>query len=193
MTILVDGNGRGYSAQVTAQNKLAVDAVSTRAEEAAIREGEGWQIASGLVAFTGDASSAVLWFKNTGAADIVLDRAVLVLSSSDGTGDWRFQTLRNPTVGTIVSSALAAGISNSNHGSAKLPDASVYRGVEGDTLTDGSGVPLPIQQSQNRVVFPLGRRLTTNTSIGFVVTPPPGNTAASAVVVGHIYNDTTGL
>lgn len=193
MTFILDGKGKGYQAQVTANNRLGVDAVTIRGEEDAIRVGEGWQIASGLLTLTGSGETAILFIKNTSELDLVLDRAVLVLGSSDGTGDWGFKTLRNPTAGSIVTNELAAGISNSNHGSGKVPQAEAFRGIENDTLTDGAGVTLPIQQTENRTVFPLGRRLTTNTSIGFVLTPPPGNSSAKAVLVTHFYYDTSRL
>ena len=190
---IIDGTGKGYMARVTANSRLGVDAITLRGEEDAIRIGEGWQIASAPVSFTGSVSSAILYLKNTGELDLVLDRAVLVLGSTDGTGDWTFQTLRNPTAGSIVTHAVAAGISNSNHGSNKTPIALAYRGVEADTLTDGTGAPLPIQQTQNRTVFPLGRRLPTNTSIGWKLTPPSGNTSCTAVLVTHFYYDTARL
>ena len=194
MTQLRDGKGNGFMAQVTANNKLAVDAVTARIEEDAIRSGDGWQIASAPVFFISAMESAILYLKNTGPLDLVLDRAVLIFGTpTNGTGDWTFQTLRNPTAGTIISNALGAGISNSNHGSQKLPDAETYRGIQGDTLTDGTGAPLPIQQQSNRTVFPLGRRLSTGTSIGWKLTPPTGTTSAIAVLVTHFYYDTSGL
>jgi hypothetical protein len=189
-TLIQDGKGRGVLAQVTANNRLAVDSVAIRGEEDAIRSGQGWQIASGPVSFTSATASAILYVKNTGELDLVLDRAVLVLGTpTGGVGDWTFQTLRNPTAGTIVDNALEAGISNSNHGSGNVPQATYYKGVQGDTLTDGSGAPLPIQQASNRTVFPLGRRLPTGSSIGWKLTPPSGTTAATGVLVTHFYYD----
>lgn len=192
MTFILDGKGKGFQAQVTANNRLGVDAVTLSSEEAAIREGEGWQITSGLLTLTGSGESAILFIKNTSELDLILDRVVLVLgSSTDGDGDWEFKTLRNPTAGSIITNELQAGISNSNHGSGKLPSTEAFRGVENDTLTDGTGVALPVQQTENRSTLPLGRRLTTNSSIGFVLTAPPGNTSAKAVVVTHLYYDTS--
>lgn len=189
-TLICDGKGRGLVAQVTANNRLAVDSVAIRGEEDAIRAGQGWQIASGPVSFTSSTASAILYLQNTGELDLVLDRAVLVLgTATGGVGDWTFQTLRNPTVGTIIDNAVVAGISNSNHGNGQVPQALTFKGVQGDTLTDGSGAPLPIQQPQNRTVFPLGRRLPTGSSIGWKLTPPPSTTAATAVLVTHFYYD----
>lgn len=196
MTLINDGSGKGYIAQVSANQRLAVDGVQITGEDDAIRRGEGWQISSTPVSFTGATQSAILYVKNNGSLDLVLDRAVLILGTATGAAagaDWTFQTLRNPTAGTIVDNAVAAGVSNSNHGSSITPDADTYKGVEGDTLTDGSGAALPIQQDQNRTVFPLGRRLPTGSSIGWRLTPPASTTAATAVLVAHFYYDTSGL
>lgn len=194
MTILKDGKGRGYRAGVNAQNRLDTNSVTTDTEDNAIRTGDGWQITSGPITLTGSSASAILYVENTGEADFVLDRAVLLLGTATNaaTGsDWTFQTLRNPTTGTIVTNAVAAGVSNSNHGSSKIPSANSYKGVEGDTLTDGTGAALPIKQSEARITFPLGRRLPTGASIGWKITPPSGNTSATAIVVGHFFYDTS--
>lgn len=193
-----DGTGKGYLAKITENNRIAVESVAITAEDDSIRIGEGWQISTGPVSFTGAAQSAILYVKNDGPRNFVLDRAVLILgTSTGGTGDWTFQVLRNPGPnGTIVTNAVTAGISNSNHGSGLVPDALLYRGVEGDTVdltALGTGAPLPIQQQVNRTVFPLGRQLPTGSSIAFRLTPPSGNTSATAVLVTHWYYDLSGL
>jgi len=196
MALINDGAGKGFIAQVSANQRLATDSIIITGEDDAIRRGEGWQIASGPVSFTSATASAILYVKNNGNLDLVLDRAVLILGTATGaaTGaDWTFQTLRNPTAGTIITNALAAGVSNSNHGSSITPVADTFKGVQGDTLTDGTGAPLPIQQGENRTVFPLGRRLPTGASIGWKLTPPTSTTAATAVLVTHFYDDTSGL
>ena len=193
-----DGTGTGILAKVTQNNRLASESVVITGEDDAIRIGEGWQITSAPVAFTASTQSAILYVRNLDKRVLVLDRAVLVLGTATGAaGDWTFQVLRNPEdTGTIISNAVAAGISNSNHGSAKTPDVVAYRGVEGDTVDLGglgTGVPLPIQTQENRTVLPLGRQLPTGASIAFRLTPPPSTTAATGVLVTHFYYDTSGL
>jgi len=117
---------------------------------------------------------------------------VLILGSAVGataTADWTVQVLRNPTGGTIIDNAVAAGISNSNHGSANIPTGLNYKGVESDTFTDGTGAAQPIKQSIDRIILPLGRRLPKGTSIGFRVTPPAGTTSATVLIVTHWWYD----
>jgi hypothetical protein len=168
---------------VSSNNRLTTESIVITAEGDAIRQGEGWQITSAPVTFTASAQSAILYVKNADSRNFVLDRAVLVLGTATGAaGDWTFQVLRNPEeTGTLVSNAVAAGISNSNHGSAKTPDATSFRGVQGDTVDlagAGTGAPLPIQTQSNRT-----------SSIAFRLTPPPSTTAATAVLVTHWYYD----
>ena len=196
-TNITDGTGTKNRLRVTSLNRALVQAVTITEEDNAIVTGDGYQIASTPVVFTGPTGSAVLYTKNNDDRDFVLDRAVLILGSAVGAGatdDWTFQVLRNPTAGTIIDNALPAGVSNSNHGSANTPNGLNYKGVEGDTFTDGSGAPQKIKQSIDRIILPLGRRLPKGTSIGFKVTPPAGTTSATALVVTHWWydNDTQG-
>jgi hypothetical protein len=170
---------------------LAQSVVITE-EDDAISRGDGYQIASGLLTFTAPSASAVLYTKNEDDRDFVLDRAVLILGSAVGAGttdDWTFQVLRNPTSGSIIDNAVAAGISNSNHGSANIPTGLNYKGVQEDTFVDGAGAPQPIKQSIDRIILPLGRRLPKGTSIGFKLTPPDRTTSATAIVVTHWWYD----
>ena len=194
MSIILDGKGRGYRAAVTPNQRLRAEATVIDPEDDAIRVGEGWQITSAPVTYTADTATGILYIKNNGAKDLVLDRAVLALGTADGTGDWTFQAVRNPDDGItndLQTNAIPAGISNSNHGSAKTPDAEYFLGVQGDNFAGGSGAPLPVKQTENRVVFPFGRRLPLGSSIGFRLTAPTGTTSATAVLVTHVYYDQT--
>jgi hypothetical protein len=190
-TTIQDGTGTKLKLKINAENRAEVQAIILDQEDDAISKGEGYQIASGQVTFTSNSASVILYVKNNANEDFILDRAVLVLGSSSGSldyEDWTFQVLRNPQAsGSIISNSVSAGISNSNHGSANTPDADCYRGVEGDTIFGGTGAPLPIQKTQNRTIFPLGRRLPKGSSIAFKLTPPTSNLSAKAVLVTHFY------
>lgn len=191
-TIIQDGTGTGDRLRITPFNRMLAQSVVITEEDDAISRGDGYQIASGLLTFTAPSASAVLYTKNEDDRDFVLDRAVLILGSAVGAGttdDWTFQVLRNPTSGSIIDNAVAAGISNSNHGSANIPTGLNYKGVQEDTFVDGSGAPQPIKQSIDRIILPLGRRLPKGTSIGFKLTPPDRTTSATAIVVTHWWYD----
>jgi hypothetical protein len=196
-TNIQDGTGTKTKLRVTGENRALVQAVIITEEDNAITRGDGYQIASTPISFTGPNKTAVLYTKNNDNRDFVLDRAVLILGSAVSASadqDWTFQVLRNPTAGTIIDNAVSAGISNSNHGSANTPNGDNFKGVEGDTFTNGGGAPQKIKQSIDRIILPLGRRLPKGTSIGFNLTPPLGTQSAQALVVTHWWydNDTQG-
>jgi len=194
-TTIQDGTGTKAKLKVTNANRALVQAVTISEEDDAITRGEGYQIASGPISFTAATATGILYVKNNDDRDFVLDRCVLILGSAIGAAadqDWTFTVLRNPTTGTTVTNELGAGVSNSNHGSANTPNADSYKGLEGYTLTDGTGAPQPIKQSIDRIILPLGRRLPKGTTIGFRITPPTGVTSTKALVVLHFwYDDTT--
>lgn len=205
MAKIEDGAGSSRRARVTQERRLAVDSVGVSGEDNAIRVGEGWQIASAgsgapNISFTASQQTAMLYFDNTGELDIVVDRVVVILgTATGGTGDWSFRLVRNPTGGTIIDNAVAAGVSNSNHGSAVAYPGVAYRGVtpvstgtagtDYDTLTGGSGAVQPLKQTIDRVILPVGRRIPRGFSLGCLLTPPSGTTAATALIVAHVFID----
>lgn len=196
-TTIQDGTGTTTQLRVTSQNRALVQAVTITEEDNAIVYGDGYQIVSAPVQITSSFNTGVLYIKNNDSRDFVLDRAVLILGSAVSASvdqDWSFTILRNPTTGTTITNQLAAGISNSNHGSANTPRIDAYRGIQGDTITDGSGVAQPIKQSIDRIILPLGRRLPKGSSIGFRVQPPAGTQDSKVLVVTHWWydNDTQG-
>lgn len=191
-TQIQDGTGSKFKLKINGENRAEVQAIILDQEDDAIAKGEGYQIATGPIVWSGAATqTGVLYVKNNADTDFILDRAVLILGTVTGaaaTEDWTFQTLRNPTAGTTIDNASPAGISNSNHGSANTPNIDAFKfSAIGDTLTDGTGAPLPIQQASNRTIYPLGRRLPKGSSVGFRLTPPASTTSATAVLVLHMY------
>ena len=205
MAKIEDGTGSSRRARITAENRLEVDSVTVSGEDNAIRVGEGWQIASAgsgapNISFTASQQTAPLYFSNTGELDIVVDRVVVILgTATGGTGDWLFRLVRNPTGGTIIDNAVNAGISNSNHGAANAYPGVAYRsltpvstgvaGTDFDTLTGGSGATQPLKQTIDRVILPVGRRIPQGFSLGCTLTPPTGTTAATALIVAHVFID----
>jgi hypothetical protein len=192
--IIEDGTGQGYKLKINKLNRANADAVTFDREDDAIVFGAGYQITSGQVTFTtSEASGVVLFFKNDEDVDCVLDRVVLMIGTGDTSGDWYHRILRNPDAGTIISNAVKAGISNSNHGSANQLNGdgrNIFKGIQGDTATGGTGVALPVQANNNRIVFPVGRRLPKGSSFAVEITPPTINSGSViAVSVAHVFLD----
>jgi hypothetical protein len=197
--MIEDGKGTGNKAQVNGKFRLVTESVTFDREDDAISSGVGYQLTSGPINYTsGGSPTCVFYFKNLEEQDVVLDRVVLMIGSATGAGandDWSHRIIRNPTGGTIVDNAIPAGISNSNHGAAGILNGGeqIYKGVEGDTVTGGTGVPLPVQKENNRILFPIGRRIPKNSSFAIEITPPAGTTTAVSVTVCHVYVDVNQL
>ena len=191
MAKIEDGTGRGFVAKVDSANRLVVSADQINEERTATALGEAWAFGSSLVSFTSSTASGVLYLRNTSERDMVVDRFRLMLGTvTGGTGDWLFRFVRNPTGGTLISNAVTAGITNLNHASSSEPVGEYYRGVQGDTVTGGSGGSFPFKSSgDGQYVIPNTRLLPKGSSIAIQITPPPGTTAAQMFVVCRAYYD----
>lgn len=189
MAKLEDGRGRGFLGSIDSTNRLETHSATVEEERIATVEGDAYQIGSAIVAFTAATESAILYVKNTSTKSMIVDRLRLHLgTATNGTGDWTLGIIRNPTAGTIISTATAATPLNVNHGSSKEPTGVFYRGVQGATFTDGTVSAFPIKSSGDGIiVFPFGRILPTGSSIGIRLTPPTGTTAANAIAVLRVY------
>lgn len=192
MARIEDGIGQGYSAGVDKTNRLLVNAASVSDEILATIEGEAFGIGTATVAFTAATQSGILYLLNQDTRPLIIDRARVMLgTATGGTGDWVINFVRNPTAGTIITNALAAGITNVNHGSNIVPTALAYRGVQGDTLTGGTGGNFPIKSSgDGQVIFEFGRVLPTGSAFGILLTPPTGTTAANVFIQLRCYYPT---
>jgi len=125
-----------------------VFAVTETEKNAAVERGQAFNINTGLIALTGTASSAVLYFKNNetplnGTSDVVIDSIIIGINTISATiTEHPIVTIvRNPTGGTIVSDANDASmVSNSNFGSSNtLDDSLIYSATgTGKTLTGGA-------------------------------------------------------
>ena len=63
-TIIQDGTGTKLKLKINSENRAEVQAIILDQEDDAIAKGEGYQIASGSVTFTGSSSSVILYVKN---------------------------------------------------------------------------------------------------------------------------------
>ena len=189
MALIHDGKGRGYSAAVDATNRLEVSSSTVEEERVSALAGTAFAISTGSVSFTSSTDSAILWVKNTSVSTLICDRVRVMLgTATGGTGDWTIRFVRNGTLGTVVSNALDAGITNVNHGSSVTPTGLFYRGVQGDTLTDGTSAPFPIKTGgDGQVLFEFGRILPTGSTFGIRLQPPAGTTAATAICILRTY------
>lgn len=190
---ILDGTGSGKRAKVDENNRLQVFCVSETLNLEAARSGESYNINTGAITLTSANKSAVLYIKNNEDKQFIINEIIVILgASTGGTGDLTVELIRNPTLGTIVSGAVDADIiSNRDFGSSKVLVADVFKGAEGNTITDGTNFGDTTRSSASTVVtfdadvvvLPKG------TSIGVNVTPQSSNTSMSVkvAVVGYLF------
>ena len=192
MSVIEDGTGTGRTAGVNALNRLENDAISVSRQSFHNSLGKGFSSESALITLTNASESAIWYMKNTGDRDIVIENLFMVLgNSTGGSGDILVKVYVNPTVGTIITNAVAANNNNLRFGDAGTLAADTFKGAQGNTITDGTvccniqfpGPGLfPIDPSS--FVIPKGA------TIGITMTPPTGNTSMSVNFATNMYEDT---
>ena len=185
---IVDGTGSGNRAQVDSDNRLHVNSVTRSQDEQASLLGVAYNLSTGMVNLTSANKSCIAYMKYDGVDPFVIKEIIIIPSSSiSGTGNASVQILRNPTAGTIVTNAVDfAAINNRDFSSSNdiRNDADIFKGVEGDSLTDGSSFAfttrdnfdIPINFDAANIVLRKGN------SVGICITPPVGNTSQNWVV-----------
>jgi len=196
MSILQDGTGTSISAKVDKNNQLHVFSVSESEQNAAVEDGDAYNINTGLIALTGTSDSAILFIKNdeapvNGESDLVIDTVIIGIFPRTATVETAKNNMvtiiRNPTAGTVVDDATACPMkSNANFGSSNELDSLIYIGADGKTLTDGSDHAI-IMCSEGRTTIPqLHIDLPKGSSIGIKVDlNTSGGASVYAAVVCH--------
>jgi len=178
-TTIQDGK-TGRTATVDSRNRLKTFA-STQAEETTeALDGNTYTATTSRINLTTANESAVLYVKNEDVVPWVMSRLfVNVGASTDGVGDWTLKVKKTVTVGTLISAGTAVTPQNLNFGSAKELSATVLKGSEGSTATDGSDViDSLIPTDSTRVLIANNPFIVEEGStVTVTVTPPTGNTS----------------
>lgn len=189
---IIDGKGTGSRARVDSDNRLHTFSIAEDLSIEAAKLGKNYNINTGSILLASANQSAVLYIKNNEDSDFVIEDVIVILgTSTGGSGDLTIELIRNPTTGTIISGASDVSIiGNRNFGSSKSLVADVFKGAEGNTLTNGDDFAVTTRSTSSTVVhfdsdviiLPKG------TSIGVNVTPQPSNTAMSVkvAIVGYL-------
>lgn len=178
--IFTDGKGRGYLAEVDSSNRLNTYSVATQDEFEANRDGDAYNINTGVINLTDAAETPVLYLKNNENNDLHI-RAIAIglATSSNGASNEMIKAtvIRNPTAGTIVSSSVNVDInSNRNYGSNKTLTSDAYKGATGKTMTDGTDHIIFYASDFGRLFGTIDEVIPKGSSIGIKLTPPTGNT-----------------
>ena len=184
------GNGN-YGAMVGADNRLRVRGVEQSEALDANKEGDAYNINTGLITVTNTTEIPLLYFKNNEAKDFIIEAVVLGIytSANQSASDAMATFIRNPTTGTIVDNAVDVSInSNRNYGSSNSLTADTYKGAMADTMTDGDDHILVRVTDDSRNFIAINEVLPKGTSFGLKFTPPTGNTSVVcyAAIIGYI-------
>lgn len=183
-----DGVGKGTLAEVDSVNRLMTRGIDSSIALEAANNGDFEFVSSGFVTLTAATESAILWYKNDGEEDLIMDAIMFVAkASTGGTTDYCIlSATRNPTAMSGGSGSDPIQI-NSNLGSSKSLTISGEIGQEAATLTGGSPGPsftFEVKRSSElirNVIIPSG------SSIGFRCTPPAGNTSIEVAISCNLY------
>jgi hypothetical protein len=186
-----DATGKGYGAKVDSNNRLSVESISTPSEERASYDGFAYSVNTGIITLTNTTKTPVLYLKNNEDDDLMIGSLIYQTgASTGGSGNILVEVIRNPTMGTIVSNATAVEMSvNRNFGSSRVLSANAYKGVTGNTMTDGTKAfeSILATATQRIVVSPVDIVLQKGSSIGISITPPAGNTSMATEFVISCY------
>lgn len=176
-----DGKGSGKFAAVDWRNRIETHTVSMTAGEQATSDGESFNVNTGWITLTSANETPILYLKNNDLIKIHISAIAVGLSPSTGGSSSEIPSIsvvKNPTGGTIVSSAVAAPIvSNRNFGSVNQLDADVYIGGTGYSMTGASDHLIIAQASNGRVFATIDEVIPQNKSIGILITPQSGTTS----------------
>ena len=187
---ITDGTGGGFSAKVDFRNRIYTETVQKEEYAEAASFGNAYTINSGYVTLTtASATSGILFVKNNGDADLIIDRINLSVKDSAGTTQThgRFVFYRNPgsmTGGTAVS----VSSNNLNFGSSNTLDISTERGQNAASFTSTSEVfGSPVIPLQNITFISSVATLPKGASVGFSFVTPTGNTSVQVAVGLNVY------
>jgi hypothetical protein len=134
-----DGTGTSRKAKVTELNRILVDSITEeRAVYNSIEVGNTFVISTNFLSLTGvtGQENGVLYIKNNSDKKMLIHH--IKLWSGTASQFTKINMYKNPTTGTLISSAIAADVQNINFGSSNDYEGLAYQG-NGTFLTVTNG------------------------------------------------------
>jgi len=129
-----DGTGSTSTAKVTGKNQLAVAADTMPREGRAAFDGYLHAFTTGPITLTTTGSySGLLYITNSDSRPIYIWQIVAF-----GTVAVRWQFVKNPTTGTLISGGTSISATNVNFASTLTLGATLKKGGDGSTVTNGT-------------------------------------------------------
>ena len=137
-TTIQDGTGTKRKLRITSDGRAAVDAiVEERAVFNSVEDGNTFVVSSDFISAPSGSETGLLYVQNTSNLNLLIHHIKLWTGTTNTTSEVR--VYRNPTTGTLISSASAADVNNLNFGSANTYNSIAYQGNGADaTITNGS-------------------------------------------------------
>jgi hypothetical protein len=180
MAIIQDA-ATGKTARVNLDNTLAVHSINISEAEHASDLGESYNVNSGLITLTTAGESGILYFKNNEDANVHVDGLVMILGPSTGgvtTDTTRIRVYADPSTGTLISGAVTADIvQNRNFGATSALAADVYKGAEGNTVTNGALFLDSLQNPGSTVPIAIDITLPKGKALAITYEPNDSNTS----------------
>ena len=190
-----DGTGGAFRAKVDEDNHLHTRSVNESGGTDAALVGNLYNINTETINLTSANASALLYMKNTDSKPWVLNRVFYNAGpSTGGSDDFLAEVIANPSTGTLISGGTAITAHNLNFGSPQALTATVLKGAEADTITNGVvRVSTIIPVAGTRVLISFDSIiLEPGSSIAVRVTPQTGNTSMDIQVGFNLYRYTVG-
>ena len=176
--IIKDGR-TGDTAKVDIHNRIHTQSLSVSAVLHEHLESNAYDVSTATpVNLTDSAHSALLYVKNLGDADLIVDTIFIDTGpSTNGVGSGTLHWHLNPTGGTIVDDAIEAQRLSRRIGSPVNLSVNAYKATTGGKLfSGGDRIEFPVPPSvgipfQKPFIIPKGQ------SFGVAYVPPPSNTS----------------
>jgi hypothetical protein len=168
--LIDDGKGDGFKARVDSNKRLHTQSVTEEESIHAAEIGDAYNINTGLISITGDAT--LMYIKNNENQDLIIE--AIAIGSFEGithSDDPYITLVRNPTGGDLISDATAVSMNqNRNFGSNKTLTADAYKGKVSGTLTGGNDIAILQVNPATRSFYTINFVLPKGASMGIKLT-----------------------
>lgn len=188
MAKIEDGTGLGFDARVDENNRMHVHAVNVTEVVHAAEQGLAYNLNTGQISVTNDAT--LVYLKNNETRDFVIS-AIAIGNDGGATYSTRplITVVRNPTGGDLISDQTDVDMNqNRDFGSSRVFDSDAYKGKTGGTLTGGNDIAILQSTTGGRDFFTLDFVLTEGSSIGLTYTAniSSGTSLIYVALIGYL-------
>jgi hypothetical protein len=186
--IIDDGKGKGSKARVDGNNRFHTQAVVETEAQHALEVGDGFNLNTGLINITADAT--LIYIQNNDAKEFIIE--AIALGSFEGithSDDPYITIIKNPTGGDLITDATVIDMNqNRNFGSSLSLDADVYKGKSAGTITGGNDIGILQVTPGGRSFYSLGFVLPKGASMAVKLTANVSSGSANyyAAIIGHL-------